>query len=171
MLPKNIIPETEVPNSNISEFSNFLNVPVRVGGGYIFTFESTVLTTEINRKKVKEIEMLLPKYLQILDKKESGFKEFSIQVRNVILNMCNPELPTFEQVASQFALSHRTIQRKLTEEGLSFRKITDNIKSELSGYLSKGHKMKTQDIAYLLGYSEASAYLHAAGRWKTEISM
>jgi len=71
-------------------------------------------------------------------------------------------------VAVHFLLSNRTIQRKLTEEGLSFRKITDDIKSELSSYLTKGNKMKTQDIAFILGYAEPSAYLHAVKKWKTK---
>lgn len=168
MLSNDLIPDIEVPNSNTSEFSNFLKTEIKKGRVYIFVFEATVLNAEINKKKVKEIEILLPKYLQMLDKQKSGYKAFSIQVRKMILNMCCPELPTFEQLATHFPLSYRTIQRKLTEEGLSFRKITDDIKYELSKYLSKGHKMKTKDIASLLGYSEASAYLHAVKKWETE---
>jgi len=71
-------------------------------------------------------------------------------------------------VTVHFPLSNRTIQRKFTDEGLSFCKITDDIKSELSSYLSKGNKMKIQDIAFILGYSEPSAYLHAVKKWKTK---
>lgn len=168
MLPNAVLPKFEIPHSNTLEFSKFLNGDIGTGSDYLFVFDAAVLTTEINRKKAKEIETLLPKYLQMLEMKKSEYKAFSIQVRNMILNMCCPELPTFEQVAIHFPHSFRTIQRKLTDEGLSFRKISDDIKNELSGYLSKGHKMKTQDIAYLLGYSESSAYLHAVKKWKTE---
>lgn len=168
MLSKELIPELEVPNSNYIEFEKLLKVEIKQGREYSFVFKKTVLDIEINRRNVKEIEVLLPKYLQMLDKKKIGYKAFSIQVRNMILNLCSPELPTFDQVAIHFPLSSRTIQRKLTEEGLSFRKITDEIKNELSTYLSKGHKMKTQDIAYFLGYSEASAYLHAVKKWQTK---
>lgn len=83
----------------------------------------------------------------------------------MILNMCSPELPTLEQVCKQFAMSQRTFQRKLTQEGHSFRTITNDIKKELAAYLREGNKMKTQDIALILGYSESSAYLHAAKNW------
>ena len=167
MLPKDLSIELEVPNSNITEFKKSLNDEISKGKKYNFILPKTVLNVEINIKKAKEIEILLPKFLQMLDKKKSGYKAFSVQIRNMILNICNPELPTFEQVAIHFPLSNRTIQRKLTEENSSFRKIVDDIKNELSSYLSKGHKMKTQDIAYLLGYSEASAYLHAVKKWET----
>jgi len=66
----------------------------------------------------------------------------------MILSMCNPALPTFDQVAKQFPLSNRTIQRKLTTEGLSFRRITGDIKKELSNYLIKRQSIQTQDIRW-----------------------
>lgn len=166
MLPNDLIPESEVPNSNTTEFEKCLNGEIKKGRKYSFTFDAAILNTEINKKQVKAIEILLPRFLQMLDKRKPAYQLFSLQVRNMILSMCCPELPAFEQVAIQFPLSNRTIQRKLLEEGMSFRKITDDIKCELSCYLSKGHKMKTQDIAYLLGYSDASSYLHAVKKWE-----
>ena len=102
----------------------------------------------------------------MLTGKPAGYGKFSRQVRGMILNMCKPELPTFEQVAQQFPISQRSFQRKLRQEGLSFRRIADDIKKELSFYLSEGNQLKTLEIAYLLGYSEASAYLHAVKRWE-----
>lgn len=169
MIPEAFIPTMEVDNSNLAEFAHFLNVEIRKGEKYIFRFEASVLGMEINKKRTKEIELLLPKFLQMLDKKKEGYKVFSMQIRNMILNMCCPELPNFEQVAMQFSISNRTLQRKLTEEGFSFRKITDDVKKELSSYLSKDNTIKTQDIAYILGYSGPSAYLHAVKKWKNII--
>ena len=169
MLSNDFIPVLEVPKSTTTELANFLDAELIRGVGYSFTYDATVLNAEINKKALREIEFLLPKFLQMLDKKNAGYKPFGMKVRNMVLNMCKPELPTFNQVATQFPLSNRTIQRKLTDEGLSFRKITNEIKNELSSYLSKGHKMKTQDIAYLLGYSETSAYLHAVKKWEGEL--
>ncbi len=168
MLSNDFIPITEVSDSNTSEFTYFLNTEVKNGLKYRFIYEATVLNAEINKKTVREIEILLPRFLQMLNQTKPGYNEFSMQVRNLVLNLCCPELPTFKQAAIHFPFSKRTIQRKLTEEGLSFRRITNEIKNELSNYLSKGHQMKTQDIAHLLGYSETSAYLHAVKKWETE---
>lgn len=161
-----MLPELQVPDKNLNEYSKFLNCTVCQGEEYRFIFKGRVENEEINKKREKEIELLLPKFLQMLNKKKVGYKKFSVLIRNMILNMCCPELPTFEQVAVQFPLSSRTIQRKLTEEGQSFRKIKDDIKKELSTYLTKDNKMKTRDIACFLGYSGSSAYLHAAQKWK-----
>lgn len=170
MLSNDFIPVLEVPKQNTTEFANFLEAKLKKGIRYSFTYEDAVLNAEINKKALREVEFLLPKFLQMLDEKKAGYKTFSRQIRNMVLNMCKPDLPTFKQVAAQFPLSYRTIQRKLTNEGVSYRKITNEIKNELSSYLSKGHKMKSQDIAHLLGYSETSSYLHAVRKWDRELN-
>jgi len=170
MVSTDLLPSLILPHSNSCEYSKFLNVKIEKGKGYFFVFGLDILEAKINKKSATEIEILLPKFLQMLDKRKLGYKSFSVQIRNMVLNMCSPELPAFEQVAIHFPFSNRTIQRKLTEEGLSFRKITDDIKNELSSYLAQGNKMKTQDIAYILGYSEPSAYLHAVKKWKAGLT-
>lgn len=168
MIPSELHPKLEIPYEDINEYSNFLNYEVQTGKNYSFIFDALILDTEINKKTAKSIEILLPQFLKMIDKKKVGYKSFSIQVRNLVLNMCSPELPSFDQVITHFPLSTRSFQRKLSDEGLSFRKITDDIKHELSSYLTKGDKMKTHEIAYILGYSESSSYLHAAKKWKKE---
>jgi len=165
------LPQVCVPQIYVDEYSRFINAEVEQGSDYLIWFDTSVSEIPFNKKRLKEIEILLPQFLQMLDEKKPKYGSFSTQMRNMILNMCSPELPNFEQVAKQFPLSNRTIQRKLTTEGLSFRKITDNIKKELSVYLAKGKSIKTQDIAYILGFSEPSAYLHAVKRWEAGVEM
>lgn len=166
MVADNLLPKLQMPTKDADINSLFLHTEVQKGSTHSIVFDRIILETEINTKRAKQIELLLPRFLKMLETKKSGYKSFSLQVRNMVLNMCCPELPTFEQVLVQFPLSSRTFQRKLAEEDSSFRRITDDIKKELSTYLSKGNKMKTQDIAFVLGYSEASAYLHAAKKWQ-----
>ena len=165
------LPQVYTPQSYVDEYSQFLNAEVKQGGNYLIRFNKSVNQIPLNKKRLKEIEILLPQFLKMLDNKKSKYGSFSLQIRNMILNMCSPEIPTFQQVSKQFPLSDRSIQRKLTDEGLSFRKISDDVKKELSYYLVKGNKIKTQDIAYILGYSEPSAYLHAVKRWGSDIKV
>jgi AraC-like DNA-binding protein len=167
MLSDEFLPQLQLPYNEFDEYSKLLTSKIIKGKTHSIQLNSTVLDSGINKKRVKEIELLLPQFMIMLDKEV--YEGFSLEMRNMILNMCCPEIPTFEQVSKQFPLSERSIQRKLTKEGWSFRKITDDIKRELSYYLAKGKQIKTQDIAYILGYSEPSAYLHAVKRWKTVV--
>jgi AraC-like DNA-binding protein len=154
---------------SVTEYEILLNTEIKKSSSYKITLYSNVKNLEINKRKVADIEVLLPKFLRMMDKKPNQSMELSWRVRTMILHMCKPELPTFSQVASQFALSERSLQRRLLNEGNSFRNIADEIKKELAIYLSKGGKLKTQDIAFILGYSSASAYLHASKKWRMKL--
>jgi hypothetical protein len=110
IIPKDVEPILTLPNLEDSQYSIFLNTKIVTDNVHSFIFKKRILNIAINQKRVKEIEFLLPKFLQLLDKQNIELFSFSVQIRNVILNMCSPELPTFEQVAVHFPLSHRTIQ-------------------------------------------------------------
>lgn len=158
-------PEVYSTQSYISDYVKHLGANVKRGENYAIKFKSPVDQIVINQGRLKMIELLLPQYLLILNKKIE-YGPFSKSVREIILKTSKPELPTFEQVAQHFPMSERTIQRRLRQENQSFRKVLDEIKMELASFLSKEKLIRTQDIAQILGYSESSAFLHALKRWR-----
>ncbi len=166
MLPSDFGVAVQLPYADIKPYYDFFKEGLSHHADYQIVLPLEVMKLEINKNKVKEIELLLPKFISMLKESKKSDDNFSSQIRSITLNMCAPEIPNFEQVQKQFFYSKRTIQRKLTNEGMSFRKITNNIKSELAYYLSYEKHLKTKDIAYILGYSEASAYLHALKEWR-----
>lgn len=166
MVKKESLPLLEMPVKDLESYSRMIGSIVKKGNSHSLVFDTKVLEQEINTQYTRQIEILLPQFLKMLEKKKNTYRPFSRNVRHTILNMCAPELPSLSQVVAQFPLSDRSFQRKLTEEGISYRQISDDIKKELTSYLMKGNKMKTQDIAHILGYSESSAFLHASKRWK-----
>ena len=166
MIPSSFAIKIKVPDVNLKAYQNAFEVEVSNDDVYQIVLPLEIIHTEINENKIKEIELLLPKFLAMSnDEKENNF---TTQVRNMTLNMCSPEVPAFEKVLKQFPLSKRTVQRKLTNEGTSFRQIVNKIKEELSNYLKNEKHLKIKDIAYILGYSEPSAYLHAVKSWSNK---
>jgi len=159
------LPMVVLPYKDLSEYSKYLNSKIQIGSNHSFQFLPGIVKSEINKAKTSNIEYLLPKLLQMLENEKYAGRTFSNRVRDIILQMSSPEPPSFEQVAVHFPMSNRTFQRKLREEGHSFRSILQDIKKELATYLSKDNNMKTQDIAHILGYSDPSAYLHAVKNW------
>jgi len=146
-------------------YSKWYDCKIDFSKKHCFSFKESILDIEINTKNKETIEILLPQFLTMLESKGYRNKKFSILVRKMVLNMCNPELPNLEQVANQFLVTERTLQRKLKIEKMSYRIITNNIKKELAFYLKKGKKIKTKDIAFILGYSCSSSFLHANQNW------
>jgi AraC-like DNA-binding protein len=68
-------------------------------------------------------------------------------------------------VAHQLALSPRTLQRRLTAEGVSYRQVLESARKEAAGrYI--GHSMLAIcEVAFLVGYSEPGPFHRAFKRW------
>lgn len=73
--------------------------------------------------------------------------------------------PSLDAVARKMAMSKRALQRKMEENGLTFRQAVDRVRKALAEqYLLEG-KLQLSEIAYLLGYSELSTFSRAAKIW------
>jgi AraC-like DNA-binding protein len=153
-----------LPYARLEPYEERMKATIALAQRHEMRFEAAQVNQAINQKNMQLLEVLLPQYLHLLVCVPAT-QSFAAQVRQMTLRLCAPELPNFKQVCAQFAVSERTFQRKLTKEGQSFRAISNDIKRSLATYLREGNRVKTQDIAYILGYSEASAYLHAAKEW------
>lgn len=167
MLPKELIPRIRLPHHNEEDALLFFKQDILPDPEHLIVLPRNLDELEINNNRTRGIELLLPKFIAMLDRTDNNPARFSENVRRMVLNMCDPEVPNLKQVRSQFACSERTFQRRLTCEGTSFRKIVNDIKEELSDYLSNEKHLKTKEIAYILGYADASAYLHALKEWKS----
>ncbi len=74
-------------------------------------------------------------------------------------------VPSLSEVASELAMSERSIQRSLGEEQTSFRQLVDEVRKNLAiEHLSRPGTSAT-DVAFLLGFSEPSAFTRAFRRW------
>ena len=75
------------------------------------------------------------------------------------------EVPTLASIASELAMSERSIQRSLREERTSYRELVDEVRKELAlEHLARTGTSAT-DVAFLLGFSEQSAFTRAFRRW------
>lgn len=149
----------------LAEHKKLIGDEAKKGNEHALSFDSQTMNAALNKKNIQALAELLPHFLLVPEQK-SEEENFAAQVRKMTLNMCTPELPEMEKVASQFCMSTRSFQRKLAEEGKPFRLLANEIKRDLSKYLQQSNRLKTQEIALLLGYSGSSAYLHAAKKWQ-----
>lgn len=70
-----------------------------------------------------------------------------------------------ESLASWFALSPRTLNRRLTTEGASFHGVAMEARRCLATQLLEDTKLTINEIALTLGYSEHSAFSRAFRSW------
>ncbi len=79
------------------------------------------------------------------------------------------ELPrtmlSVDDVASAASVTRRTLQRRLSEEGTSFEEVADGLRRNLAERYLREQRVSVQETAFLLGYSEVSAFHRAFQRW------
>ncbi|UUY10208.1 AraC family transcriptional regulator [Pseudomonas sp. J452] len=68
-------------------------------------------------------------------------------------------------VAARLHLSPRTLQRRLTESGCSYRQLLEAIRQRHAQHLLDDPSLSLKEVAFLLGYAEQSAFNHAFQRW------
>ena len=73
--------------------------------------------------------------------------------------------PTLERVAADLGMTGRTLQRRLVDRGSSFKELLDDVRRELACAYLKRSSVSLSEVAYLLGYSDASAFNRAFRRW------
>ncbi len=92
----------------------------------------------------------------------SSFRE---RVRACLMEILASGQYSMADVASKLALSSRTLQRRLREEGTTFQKELDDLREELArNYLAKSDYSSGQ-IAFLLGYEEPNSFFRAFRSW------
>lgn len=95
----------------------------------------------------------------------SDKKSFRDVVTNLLLTEFKVQIPSVEIIASRLNMSPRTFQRKLLDEGTTYRNLSSTVRKELAFQLIKKSKHKTEEIAQMLGYSDASAFRRAFKQW------
>lgn len=86
-------------------------------------------------------------------------------VRRALWSMLPGGRPDLWRTAGELGVSVRTLQRRLGEEGSSFSKVLDELRRDLSNELLADRKLSVAEVAFMLGYSEPSAFQRAYRRW------
>jgi AraC-like DNA-binding protein len=73
--------------------------------------------------------------------------------------------PSLARIARRMAMSARTLQRKLSLEGTSFAEVLDCTRRTCAEAYVREPELPLTEVAYLLGFSEASAFSRAFQRW------
>lgn len=88
-----------------------------------------------------------------------------VRVRQLLISLLGRGEPSIADVARRLAIAPRTLQRRLAAEGTSFQRVVDETRREAAERLLAGRSLALSEIAYLLGFSEPSAFHRAFKRW------
>ncbi len=69
-------------------------------------------------------------------------------------------------VAREMRVSGRTLQRRLTAEGVTFQKLMQEARRELARHYLLHSSLELNQTAYLLGYGDATSFFRAFQSWE-----
>ncbi|NUO53811.1 MAG: AraC family transcriptional regulator [Polyangiaceae bacterium] len=107
----------------------------------------------------------LERHARSLSEKLKGASSTANRVRELLVARVREGEPDQSAIAKALALSERTLQRRLQEENATFAELVDEVRRDLARMYLADPKLAVFEIAFLLGYSEPSAFNRAFKRW------
>jgi AraC-like DNA-binding protein len=86
------------------------------------------------------------------------------KIRELLLtDIANP--PTCSAAARLLGVNDRSLRRKLRQQGLSYRSLLDELRTQIALNYLRTTKLSNEDIALALGFSDAANFRRAFHRW------
>lgn len=162
IVPRSVQFAFDLPDA--AAYEDFFGVPVKTGATNALTFsafDAQLPFLTANDAMWSIFEPQLQTRLKDLQK-DASFRE---RMRATLIEIIASGQTSMDDVAAHLAVSTRTLQRRLREEGTNFQAELDSVREELArNYLGKSDYSSGQ-IAFLLGYQDPNSFFRAFRGW------
>ncbi|MBA3804130.1 MAG: AraC family transcriptional regulator [Acidobacteria bacterium] len=151
--------------SDISEHRRIFRSPIYFSRpANVIVFASSLLNLPLQEAD-SALCAVLDRHAEELLTKFPGRGGVIDEVRALLFEALNGGDASLEAISGQLGTSPRTLQRKLKEEGTTHQDLLDELRRDLSKRYLSEPQMAICEVAYLLGFSEPSAFHRAFRRW------
>ncbi|KPJ87855.1 MAG: hypothetical protein AMJ53_17565 [Gammaproteobacteria bacterium SG8_11] len=146
------------------EFSEFFNAPIEYEAPETALFfideqvEKPLPTGNVELAHAND--KIVKNYLSHLDR-----THVAMQVKSKIVDLLSSGMVTEQDMAEALNMSLRSLQRKLREEGTSYKEILEDTRRDLATKYIQNSRLSISEISFLLGFSEISNFSRAFKRW------
>jgi AraC-like DNA-binding protein len=149
--------------SDISLFRSFFRAPVRFDAERsALAFEPRWLAAPVAGADAYLRQILVERIRQQM---ADGSAATGDRLRRVVRSLVAGGRFTLDDLAAAFALSRRTLARRLSEHGTSFHDLLDEARFLAARNLLQSSQVPVAEIAARLGYSDTPAFTRAFRRW------
>jgi len=148
-----------------SAYDEIFTCPIRFDGPYCsIAFKKQYLDFKLP-KRSSYLHKLLTHHIETLFKKIRPDETLTDKVINLVEKKLAKDNIDAEHIADKLCMSRHTLYRKLKQEGISFHDLIDQVRKNKAFYYLDQNKRSLSEIAFLLGFSELSAFSRAFKRW------
>jgi AraC-like DNA-binding protein len=111
------------------------------------------------------LQMLAPQFENQL-KEGRARKSILGQVKWVLKRLLSGSRPDLLMIAKELGMSERTLQRRITEEGTTFRQLLNETRHELVRQYLDNASVEITEAAFLIGYEDPNSFYRAFRSWE-----
>ncbi|MEE4209893.1 MAG: AraC family transcriptional regulator ligand-binding domain-containing protein [Parvularcula sp.] len=146
-------------------FEAHFGCPVHFGSDRNAILVSTQTLTTPNRLGDETIVRFFDRHLEAELAALADDTGLDQRVRIAVSQRLSEGPPTLSSTAAALGMSSRTLQRRLSDQGLSFQTLVDLARRELAEQLLRETRYSLAEIAFLTGFAEQSGFTRAFKRW------
>lgn len=87
------------------------------------------------------------------------------RLRSALLEALPAGEVSMQALGHRLGLSSRTLQRRLQDEGTTFQRTLDEVRTELARHYLQHSQMSAAEISFLLGFEDPNSFFRAFQRW------
>ena len=158
----------EVPHARVgpvSAYRDVLKAPIRFNAGRTARILPAHLLDAPIRTADHHLLTILKRHAESVLAQRPNGGSLCHSVQSLIASRLQSGEPTIDSVAREMGMSSRTLARRLRGDGVTYRVLLNDLRHQLAvRYLTEGRHTHTE-TAYLLGFTDVSAFSHAFKRW------
>ena len=131
----------------------------------LLVFRSADLDLPFATYNAELLAMLGPRLEEELARKKAG-RTVSERVKWVVARSLEKGRLDIADIAREIGLGSRTLQRRIAEEGTTFRRLVDETRRDLARHYLGQPSLALGEAAFLLGYEDPNSFFRAFSRWE-----
>ena len=151
---------------DVQRFEEFFGCSVRFGERRnSVTFSQDNLALPLGTTDERLHGILIDYCNEVLARRANCSPDLRQMVEKSITTLLPQGEVRLQRVAPALGMSVRTLGRRLAASGITFAQILDGLRHDLAVRYLQDPDIPLSQVAFLLGYSEVSGFVHAFRRW------
>lgn len=113
------------------------------------------------------LDVLAPELDRRLESQDAS-ESVAEQTRWILRRRLTAGRPDIRSVATELAMSERSLQRRLTDEGFSFQTLVSETRHQMAVEHLADPSLTLIEVAYLLGYEDQNSFFRAFRQWEAQ---
>jgi AraC-like DNA-binding protein len=154
------------PPSNLASYEEAFGCPIHFNQSHNFmAYKTADLDTRTAKADVSINKFLVERVEEETRGIEVSSLKIAADVQALIKDALPSGIPSILQIGEHIGMSSRTLTRRLSESGLTFRDLVKQTQEKVSKDLLQNSSDTVSEIAFQTGFSEQSAFSRAFKRW------